>query len=340
MKAHVINCNAPIQKMNRTIFKQGEHMRKVIVAIALITISTAAHSARCCVNGAQCANTGNNTTFTANATVQATDAGNTIRIDGYNLSCQFQFASHWPESYTDFWRTSAPVLTPAPIFASYRTGLTIRGTNYLNPVSSGILVASIPNISGLMINLQTYMYVQKQGGPGTPINIQPGDHLGRIRFRQTNNYDGSSTNVTLELNAANRLVIEPSTCTINGNRAIEIDFKDVSPNELGSDPITSTIRKTERLTYSCPDPGITTPINITFRGDPAVFDGRVLATSNNLGTGMIRAGALVAPNSSFLTNIINSTGGDDVTFTLVHNPAVPPATGAFTASGTLVMSTP
>lgn len=316
-------------------------MRKAITVALLLMISTAAHSARCCVNGSQCKGLSGSDTFTANATVRATDAGKTIRIDGYELSCRFNpYSPGWPGSYADFWRTLAPVLTPSPIFAPYSTGLSIKGTDHLSPISSGILVAKIPNQQDAWVNLETYMFVRKRGTPGGPINIRRGDRLGDIKLRQTNNYDGTSNTIMLALKAGNDLVIQPSTCTINGNRAIEVNFKEVSSDALGSDPYTSTVRNTQRLTYTCPDPGVTTPITITFKGTPSAFDRRVLATSNNLGTGMIRAGALVAPEGRFLTSITNSTGGDDVTFTLVRNPKTPPASGAFTASGTLVMGVP
>ncbi len=316
------------------------YMLKFIVTAILLMVSGIAHSARCCMNGAQRQTLSGSNTFTASAFVSATNAGQTIRIDGYNLSCQYHpHDTNKPPTYTDFWRTFGSVLTAAPSFSSYSTGLRIRGVDYLSPISQGILVVSIPN-TNTAVNLQTYMFVQRAGSPGSPINIRAGDNLATIRLRQTNNYDSTSNTISLVLNAANNLVIEPSLCTINNNQPIVVDFNSVPLESLASNPMTSTVKRNVRLNYSCPSPGVTSPIRISFNGTPASFNSNVLSTSNNLGTGVIRAGALVRPNQSFLTNITNSTGGDDLTFSLVRNPGTPPVSGPFTASATLVMSLP
>ena len=44
---------------------------------------------------------------------------------------------------------------------------------------------------------------------------------------------------------------------------------------MGTDPLTTTLRSNRRLTYSCPDGGITTPITITYKGTASSFDTRL-----------------------------------------------------------------
>lgn len=135
--------------------------------------------------------------------------------------------------------------------------------------------------------------------------------------------------------------MSPSTCTINNNNPLEINFGTVHQRAIGTDPLTTTIRSDRRLAYSCPDGGITTPITITYKGSPSAFDTRLLVMTNpDVGTALVRGGAAVQVGGSFRTNINNSTGGDDVTFALVRRAGSLPTTGAVTGSGVLVMGVP
>ena len=59
-----------------------------------------------------------------------------------------------------------------------------------------------------------------------------------------------------------------------------------------------------------------------------------------MGTALLRGGAAVSVNGSFLTRITNSVGGDDVTFSLVRRNGSLPTPGAISGSGVLVMGVP
>ena len=145
----------------------------------------------------------------------------------------------------------------------------------------------------------------------------------------------------LTYTAANNFSISPSTCTINNNNPIEVNFGNVHQREIGTDPLTTPIRSNRRLSYSCPNGGITTPITITYKGTPSSFDTRLLVMTNpDVGTALVRAGSAVQVNGSFLTQITNSVGGDDVTFSLVRRANALPAAGPITGSGVLVMGVP
>lgn len=141
--------------------------------------------------------------------------------------------------------------------------------------------------------------------------------------------------------AANNFSISPSTCTINNNNPIDINFGNVHQRAIGTDPLTTSIRSDRRLTYSCPDGGISTPITISYKGTPSSFNTHLLTMTNpDIGTALVRAGSAVQVNGSFLTRITNSVGGDDVTFTLVRRAGSLPAAGPISGSGVLVMGVP
>ena len=162
-----------------------------------------------------------------------------------------------------------------------------------------------------------------------------------MRLTSSNNYDGTRPQLTVTYTAANNFTVSPSTCTINNNNPIEINFGDVHQRAIGSDPLTSSVVSNRRLTYSCPDGGINTPITITYKGTRSAFDPRLLIMSNpDVGTALLRGGAAVSVNGSFLTRITNSVGGDDVTFSLVRRNGSLPTPGAISGSGVLVMGVP
>lgn len=259
-----------------------------------------------------------------------------IDLDGYIMECRYT-PDGWPASSTDRLYTKPGALL-SPYFGNYTVGLRIRGTDYPSPVTGNVLLATMPN-DGRGRNLETFMYILTRGSPGKPINIRAGDWFATFQLRQ----DGFHTDhdVDVLLYAGNDFITEPSTCTINGNRPIDVNFNTVDRTLIGEAASSTPIRTNIRLNYSCPDPGITMPITITLQGIPASFDAGVLSTSNpNLGTGMLRGAGQVSPGSAFSTNIVNSSGGDDVTFALTRPPGSVPATGAFSGSGTLVMGIP
>jgi minor fimbrial subunit len=195
--------------------------------------------------------------------------------------------------------------------------------------------------NGIGVPIDVTPYILIRNNPTNPIDIRIGDTLGVLRLRQTNNYNTTSTLLVVTYTAANNFTVSPSTCTINNNNPIEINFGTVNQREIGTDPLTTPIRSNRRLTYSCPAGGITSPITITYKGTPSSFDSRLLRMTNtDVGTALIRAGSAVQVNGRFLTQITNSVGGDDVTFTLVRRAGSLPAAGAISGSGVLVMGVP
>jgi type 1 fimbria pilin len=310
-------------------------MKRLYGAVALLIltgIATTVSAADCRVNGGNWQHVGAGGTLNLQVpvTVRVSPDSTRLLLEGANLACRFTPGQPFP-TFFDIWRTSALAgapWTPGPKFVSQGTGLRINGTHHNTPVPYELHLALMPNNSiGVPIDVTPYILLRNN--PTNPIDIRTGDTLGALRLRQTNNYSPTSTVLVLTYTAANNFTVSPSTCTINNNNPIEINFGNVNQREIGTDPLTTPIRSNRRLTYSCPAGGITSPITITYKGMPSSFDSRLLRMTNtDVGTALIRAGSAVQVNGRFLTQITNSVGGDDVTFTLVHCLPLGPLPGA------------
>ena len=322
-------------------------MKRLIAAFVLPILAGApmiSRAADCRVNGGNWVHVGAGGTLNLQVpvTVRQDSDGTRILLEGARLECRFTPGQPYP-SFVDLWRTSALAgapWTPGAKFASHGTGLRINGGSYNTPVPYEIHLAIMAN-NGVGVPIDATPYILLRNNPSNPINVRVGDNLGVLRLRQTNNYNTSSTLLSLTYIAANDFDISPSTCTINNNNPIEINFGSVNQRAIGTDPLTSSVVSTRRLTYSCPQGGINSQITITYKGNPAAFDTRLLMMTNpDVGTAMVHAGIAVPVNGSFLTRITNSVGGDDVTFSLVRRNGSLPTAGAISGSGVLVMGVP
>ncbi|MEB0046573.1 MULTISPECIES: fimbrial protein [unclassified Pseudomonas] len=316
-----------------------------IVLLALVGVTTTVSAADCRVNGGPWGPIHDGATLQLQVPVFVRPSADPTRIilEGVNIECLFSPFPGTPPWWQDYWSTSiqvGPAWTPGPKLASQGTGLRINGTYLNTPVPDGIRVSTLPN-NGVGVRVDVTPYILIRNNPTNPLDIRIGDTLGVLRLNQTNNYDSTRNGLTITYSAANNFVVSPSTCTINNNNPIEINFGDVHQRAIGTDPQTTSIRTNRRLTYACPDGGITTPITITYKGTPSSFNTNLLVMSNpDVGTALVRAGSAVRVNGSFLTQITNSTGGDDVTFALVKRTGSLPVAGAISGNGVLVMGVP
>lgn len=319
---------------------------KYLAALFLVLYMSVSNASQCSIDGLRWQRMPKNNVMHISVPVQKVPGSQRILLNGYTLQCAYEPDETLPLSAKDFWHTAANAITPGPKFTQYSVGLNINGSDYNAPVGAGIHIATMSNfrpghgIPG--VDLRTFMFISTRGSPGNPVNIRTGDNLGVLHLSQTNNTGKPPVpHVYIYINAANDLIVEPSTCTINNNQPIEINFDQVNQALIGDSPGSTPISVTKRLNYKCPTPGITMPIKITLKGQATTFNSNILRLSNlNLGTGLLRNGVLIGPEKSFNTNIYNSTGADDVVFALVRKPGTLPATGAFTGSGTLVMGVP
>ena len=318
--------------------------RRYAASLLLILTSLAmtVRAADCRVNGGQWISVDGTLPLQVPVTVRLGSDTTRIILEGVRLECRFTPGQPYP-TFEDYWGTAAisgEPWTPGWKFRNLGTGLRINGTYRNTPVPYNIRISTLAN-NGAAYPIDVTPYILLRNNPTNPVDIARGDILGTLRLNQTNNYDGGRRGLELTYTADNNFTISPSACTINNNNPIEINFGNVHQRAIGTDPLTTSIRKDFRLTYTCPDPGITTPITITYKGSPSSFDPRLLTMTNpDVGTAMVRAGSAVLVNGLFQTRIDNSMGGDDVTFRLVRRAGSLPNAGPISGSGVLVMGVP
>lgn len=316
-----------------------------VVLLALAGVTTTVKAADCRVNGGNWQRVSIGGTLNLQVPVNVRLEVNEPRIllSGVRIECRFEPDSYTPDGRQDYWATGTrigPAWSPGPKFVSQTTGLRINGSYWNTPIQAGIRIATMPNNTS-PIPIDVIPYILIRNNPTNPIDIRIGDTLGVLRLDQTNNYDSFSTSLQLTYIANNDFTISPSSCTINNNQPIEINFGNVHQRAIGTDPVSTTVRTDRTLTYRCPDPGITTPITITYKGTPSSFNANALVMSSpNVGTALVRQGAAVRVNGSFLTRITNSSGSDVVTFALVKQAGSLPVEGPLNGSGVLVMGVP
>ena len=308
--------------------------------LALIGVTTTVQAADCRINGGpwQRLNPGDTVRLTVPVTVRLTPAPDRILLEGVNLECRFTQFGGAP-SFEDYWVTSTSAWVAGPKFSGQSTGVRINGTDRNNPIPVGIRVATNRN-NGAGVPIAVTPFILLRNDPSNPIDVRTGDALGTLTLDQTNNYDSTRTRLLVTYNAANNFTVSPSTCTINNNNPIVIDFGNVHQRVIGNDPLTTSIRSDRTLTYNCSGP-INSQITITYQGTPSSFNPNLLMmTHPNLGTALVRAGSAVRVGGSFLTTITNGVGQDTVTFSLVTRAGSLPATGPVIGSGVLVMGVP
>ena len=270
-------------------------------------------------------------------------AAGKVFLDGYTLECRHGLPSPVNPSEQILTDPNAVVLYSQPGYFP-EGGLDVTGTYYPTPVRAGILLSIQRNEPLMSVLGRPYLNIVR--APGQYIKIPTGALIATVNLR-VRTYVGSSLvkhfSTFLNVYASNSLNLNPSTCTINNNAPIDVDFGSVDSLAVGGSPTSAPNSKTFVLRYSCPDAGISSPIDITLKGATSSFNSSGLAMSNpDLTTVVYRTSTFVVvpPGGSFRGAITNSSGRDSVTFALIRKPGSLPAAGPFTGSATLVMSVP
>ncbi|MCZ7024266.1 hypothetical protein, partial [Salmonella enterica] len=87
--------------------------------------------------------------------------------------------------------------------------------------------------NGVFYPINVTPYILLRNYPSNPFDVRIGDNLGLLRLTSSNNYDGTRPQLTVTYTAANNFTVSPSTCTINNNNPIEINFGDVHQRAIG-----------------------------------------------------------------------------------------------------------
>ena len=280
--------------------------------------------------------------FNAYVDVAASTSLQKVLLNYYVMNCRQTLPAAFGPSLQV--TTQADAVRFHPQYSHLQGGL-VMGTNsyYPTPVRAGLLLGT--HTTGPYTSVVGGPYLNITTTPGKYIEIKSGSLIATINLamRLSNPVTGTQNFTTfVNVYAKNSLNLSPSTCTINNNDPIDVDFGSVDPVAIGGEiPAGTPYRQSVALNYSCPDAGIFTPIDIKLVGTASSFNSSALATSNpNLATAMIRLSSLVPPGGSFRTSINNSSGGDTVLFSLFRKTGSLPGAGPFTGSATLVMSVP
>lgn len=308
-----------------------------IALFCLSTISSIAFGAECRVNGTVVEVAPY--TYDVRTTIRSSPDKTKILLDGYSLQCRW-FGSGSP-SMVDYWDTTSSSLILGAGLAGEQGGLNINGVDYNMPIPAGIRIATIPFSGTPWVNINAFPYVLLRRAPVNPIYIYAGDRVAELRIEQSNNYAGDRNVFYYRLIAQNNFSVQPSACSINDDQPLDVDFGTINASDIGESVTTTAQKVIKTITYRCPDPGISVPITVTFSGTGSSFNPRLIRMSNsNLAVGLLKDGKVVNANSAYSSNIINSSGRDDVTFALVKATGSNPVAGNSSGSAVLILGVP
>lgn len=255
------------------------------------------------------------------------------------VTCKNDVASWW-----DFLKTDAPALTMnTGIFGAIGSGMTINGADYNSPVSSNISVLNLTGLQTSSVAIRVFIVLNRF--PTPDIKVNKGDVIGQINFRQTNDQSGCPQcgPYRWRLIADNDAYFVTTSCTINNGQQINVAFDQIRQDYLTQNVSDAQIKQDKALTYQCDDQSSTQDILIRMVSDATGFSSDFIKTSNpNVGVAMVYKNAVVKPNNSFRTRIVNGMGSDTITFVPVKNnvPYTSIATGPLSGSATLIFSAP
>lgn len=310
-----------------------------LMLCVLANIASAA-DAECQVNGSGWVDA-EVSAFNVYVDVRASTSLKKVLLNYFSMNCRHRLSAGFSPSLQV--TTQSDAVRFSPQYRHLNGGL-VRLADIYNavPVQAGLVLGT--HTTGPYVSVSGGPYLDITTTPGKYIDIKSGALIASVHLTMRLSSPVTGTryfNTTVFVYARNSLNLNPSTCTINDNKPIEVDFGSVDPVAIPESQYDSTTSRAVALNYSCPDLGITTPILIILQGSGALFNLGGLATSNtDLAIRMVRNNGGVPVGLPFGTNITNSSGGDTVVFSLYRKPGSVPAAGPFTASGTLVMSVP
>lgn len=247
-------------------------------------------------------------------------------------------------SWTDYLKTDASALSlNTALFGGIGFGATINGTDYTAPVPGGISIMTLTNKASQTVVLRVYIVLNK--APTRDIKISQGDIIGQINFVQTNDRAGCPQcgPYRWQLIADNDAYFVTTSCTINNNQQINVDFNQIRQDYLTQTIADAQIKQDKALTYQCEDLTATQDVQIRLVSDAAPFSSNYIKTTNaNVGVALVYNNQVISPNNTFSTRVTNGVGNDTVTFVPVKNNVAYSdiATGPFTGSATLIFSAP
>lgn len=231
----------------------------------------------------------------------------------------------------------------------------INGNQYNIPYSgSNIHLVDWDNIDGTQITTQyipVKLYISLTSDPTNPVPVHKNDLLYDLTFEQIAvpgppDPDGDNSTkytYTWHIYAANDAIIIPTTCEINGNQVVNVDYGMVQATDIGTTKDNTPVKVTKNIDVKC-DSAYTGDINIAFMGTEASgFDSPdVLITSDsNLGVVLTSSDKNIPLNSAAgaVISLLNGSGSTDVGFNLVKkSSSATLAGGQFQASAVMLIT--
>lgn len=240
-----------------------------------------------------------------------------------------------PQSYTDIMNITR---AEGSLSKSFEMGANIKGEEMPLPITSEKNVLYLPRGgSGAYSPMPMRIYYTLQNTPGELKIIKAGDTIATVQAHKYSIPREGESNFTWILVAANDAMITSGECDINNGESLEIDFGYISAKTIGQ----SERSVTRYIPYKCESP-TNMGIKMSLVADKASFSEDLIRTSNSnlavkteVGSGVQQ----LKPFNSVHSVLVNGIGGDNYKFTLIKNPQAKSVnTGAFSASGTLIMS--
>lgn len=240
-----------------------------------------------------------------------------------------------PKSYTDIMNITSAV---DELSSNFVMTANIKGADYAMPVTSEQNVLYLPKGgSGAWSPMPMRISYQLQDTPGELKVIKTGDTIATIKAHKYSIPREGEAYFTWIIVAANDAMITSGQCDINNGNPIEIDFGYMSAKTIGQ----SERSVSRYLPYNCKSP-TNMGVKVSLVADKSAFAEDMVTTSNSnlaIKTQVGSDSQQLKPYNSIHSMLVNGVGGDNYKFTLVKNPqATKVDTGAFSASGTLIMS--
>lgn len=151
-------------------------------------------------------------------------------------------------------------------------------------------------------------------------------------------YKGSQPPVAIYRLVTQQTVVPvPVECRIKKGTLIDVPFGNVDSSALTDSASTSPYHVDRALSYKC-NTSLSQDIKVVLAADPAGFGDAVKTSNKDIGVVMLYKNQPVPPNGSYATTLVNGTGSDAVSFSVVKRSGTIPATGPFSGSGTLIIS--
>lgn len=314
----------------------------VVFSFVMLLLSTNANAFSCYAksSGKSIGTGGGTATVNVSLNPVVNSGTTTIYDASKDLSCSANdtYPTHY---YDDLYVES--VTTAFPNTSNYTLGMIAVGKSYNLPYNgSEIYLFTVDGYYHSTQYLPLVFNITPGGSVTDPIAIHKGDLLYTINLKQHSSVDGDHY-YTWRIVAANDVYVVTTTCTINNNQQINIDFGMVQSASIGATLSTTSATIQRDIPVHCTN---TASVNAHMDVYAAAASGftepnAITTTDSNLGVVISKEGQSLPVNkaSSASFPITNGDGHISLDINLIKkSDSVTLAGGAFSASATLILA--